>query len=143
MKKFLIAALVIGLVNFTPPPAASVEAAALNDADLNFCGYALFAKRKAILDAKRDNLKADQENLKSNQENLRKQLAKAWHDLGWQYYGMKAYGDALDAFKNALEIEPDNEVYQRDYDAALAKVNSGAEEKSPLEDSTPKFNGLG
>ena len=56
-----------------------------------------------------------------------------WHELGKVCYEEGSYTDALAAFEKAVALEPDNEQFKRDRDAARGMI------KNP----TPKFNGIG
>ena len=45
--------------------------------------------------------------------------SESWDFLGWAYYEMGNYRDALDAFSKAKELEPNHIPYKQDYQKAL------------------------
>ena len=140
MKKIFVAATVGLLFSLTPAVNAEVSPSnVIQKPDVNFCGYAIFAQRKQLL----DKILQLQKQLKENPDDAktRQKLAAAWHELGTLNYALQKYKDALAAFEKAVELAPDNEQFRRDRDDARDKVNSGAEDDAKR--ATPKFDGLG
>ena len=127
MRKSFITVLIAVLMNFLIMPVTNaevltLESSTVKNSDVTFCGYALFAKRKEVLRAK----------IKKNPKD-----AMTWYELGRIHYGLEEYGDALTAFKKALDIEPNNKEFKKAYDATIAKL---AEKNK---NNKPNFSGLG
>lgn len=52
--------------------------------------------------------------------------AAGWRMLGWSYFETGRTGEAVEAYANAVAIEPDNADYQSGYGEALTGANEGA-----------------
>ena len=51
--------------------------------------------------------------------------ADGWRMLGWSYFNMERFGDAADAYKNAVALQPQNAAFQSAYGEALVMAAAG------------------
>lgn len=49
--------------------------------------------------------------------------AEVWNDLGHEYFQLERYEEALEAFNEAIELDPDLMIYQDNRDLALEKLS--------------------
>ncbi len=48
-----------------------------------------------------------------------------WRMLGWSYFNMERYGEAMDAYKHAVALAPDNADYQSAYGESMVRAAGG------------------
>ena len=141
MKKFFIAMLSgFLLVNMSAANAATATPAvnSFGELQIEFSGYATLAQRRLILQGKINNYQLQLKENPSDQK-IKHELAEAWNELGSVYFLEEEYQNALNAFNEALTLEPNNAKFRKNRDAAQTKLKSGGGKK----DVPPKFNGLG